>query len=59
MSCVNYVIKKTIQFLPDPFPTEKVLFLSNPIPYPEYLYLSISTFLVKLTARNKTFSSVG
>ena len=27
--------------------------LSNPIQYPEYLYLSISTFLVKITATNK------
>ena len=29
---------------------------SNPISYPEYLYLSISAFLDKLTAPNKYFS---
>ena len=38
---------------------EKVPFLSDPIPYPEYLYLSISAFLVRLTASHKLFSSVG
>ena len=34
-------------------------FLSNPIPQPEYPYLSISAFLVKVTAPNKQFFSVG
>ena len=34
-------------------------FLSNPIPYPEYLYLSKSAFFVKVTAPNKQFSNVG
>ena len=38
---------------------KKVPFLSNPMPYPECLYLSISTFLVKATAPNKQFSNVG
>ena len=33
--------------------------LSNPIPYPKYLYWSISSVLVKLTAPNKPFYSVG
>ena len=31
----------------------------HPIPYPEYLYLSISVFLSKLTAPNKQFFVVG
>ena len=29
---------KTITFLPVPLANEKNPFLSNPIPYPEYLY---------------------
>ena len=49
-----------ITFLPvTPLGCEKNPFLSNPIPYPEYLHLSISTFLVNVTAPNKQFSSVG
>ena len=32
---------------------QEVPFLSNPIPYPEYLYLSISVFFVNLTVPNK------
>ena len=54
--------QKIIIFLPNPIPgNEKLLCLLNPIPYPypEYLYLSISTFLVKLSAPNKHFSSIG
>ena len=35
---------KIIHFLPNPLPIENSLFLSNLIPYPEYLYLSISFF---------------
>ena len=31
----------------------------NGIPYPEYLYLSMSAFLVHLTAPNNAFVSVG
>ena len=51
---------KIITFLPNPIPgNEKLPCLSNPTPYPEYLYLSISAFLVKLTAPNKKSSSVG
>ena len=47
-------------FLPSPVPgNEKLPCLSNQIPYPEYLYLSISAFLVRVTASNKQFSSVG
>ena len=34
-------------------------FLSNPIPYLEYPYMSISAFLVNLRVPNKQFSSVG
>ena len=32
---------------------EKLDLLSNPIPQPEYPYLSMSAFLVKVTAPNK------
>ena len=47
-------------FLPvPPLGCEKNPCLSNPIPYPEYLYLSIATFLVKLIVPNKQFSSAG
>ena len=48
-----------IQFQPSPVPKLNSSCLSNPIPYPLYLYLSISAFLVKLTAPNKQFSNVG
>ena len=51
---------KIIQFLPNPLvPKLNSPYLSNPMPYPEYLYLSISAFLVKLTAPNKQFPNVG
>ena len=50
---------KTITFLPISLQNKKDVSLSNPIPYPEYPYLSISTFLVNLTDPNKQFSSVG
>ena len=51
---------KIITFLPDLLPNdEKVPFLSNPIPYPEYLYRSISVCYVDLTSPNKQFSNVG
>ena len=50
---------KIIQFLPSPLPKLDSLCLSNPMPYPLYLHLSISAFLVKLTAPNKQFSNVG
>ena len=47
-------------FLPiPPDGCEKDPFLSNPIPYPKYPYLSISAFLVNLTDPNKQFSNVG
>ena len=51
---------KIITFLLNPAPGNEMLpCLSNPIRYPEYLYLSTSAFLVKVTAPNKQFSSVG
>ena len=51
--------QKIITFLQISLPTGKDVFLSNPIPYPEYPYLLISTFLVNLTDPNKQFSNVG
>ena len=49
-----------LTFLPNPVPGDKKLpCLSNPIPYPEYLYFSMSASLVRLTARNKQLSTVG
>ena len=39
-------------------PTSHLSCLSNPVPYPEYFYLSTLAFLVILTAPNKEFSSV-
>ena len=51
---------KSIAFLPNLVPgTEKLPYLSNPIPYQEYFHLSISAFLVKVTAPNKQFSNAG
>ena len=47
-------------FLPKlPSGSKQTPVLSNPIPYSEYLFLSISAILVMLTAPNKTFTSVG
>ena len=46
-----------ITFRPNPpSGNEKLPCLSNPIPYPEYLYLSISLFLVKVTADVNAFT---
>ena len=51
---------KIITFWPNPSPgNEKLPFLSNPVPYPEYQYLSMCGFLVKVTAPNKQFPNVG
>ena len=51
---------RIITFLPNPvLGNEKLPFLSNPIPYPEYPYFSMSALLVNLTAPNKQFSSAG
>ena len=47
---------KVFTFWPYPPPwNEKLPFLSNPIPYPEYSYLSMSAFLVKVTAPRTIF----
>ena len=54
----SYLLQILLHFYQLHVPTEKKSFLSNPIPYTEYLYLSISTFLVKLTDPNK-FSRFG
>ena len=51
---------KITTFLPyPPLGCEKVPFESNPVPYPEYFYLSISTFFVNLTRLNREFWKVG
>ena len=51
---------KIVTFRPNPTQgNEKLPCLSNPIPYPEYPYLFMPAFLVKATAPNKQFSSVG
>ena len=50
---------KIITFSPVSLPIERDVSLSNPIPYPEYPYLSISAFFVNLIDPNKQFSSVG
>ena len=44
-----------ITFLPDSLPSDNKKFLRelNPVPYPEYLYLSKPAFLVNLTAPKK------
>ena len=50
---------KIMQFLPSLLPKLNSRPLSNPMPYPEYLYLSMSALLFKLTAPNKQLSHVG
>ena len=60
-ACIELLISapKIIAFLPNsPLGCEKVPFESNPIPYPEYLYLLISSFFVNLAAPNRQFSGV-
>ena len=55
-ACTELLISapKILTFLPTPpLGCEKLPFESNPILYPEYLYLSISSFFVKVTAPNK------
>ena len=50
---------KIITFLPyPPLGCVKLPLKSNPIPYLEYLYLSISTFFVNLAAPDRHFCSV-
>ena len=51
---------KIITFLPNqPVGNENVPLIWNTIPYPEFLYLSISAFFTNLTAPNKEFPKVG
>ena len=46
-----------IAFLPSaPIGCEKLPLESNPIPYPEYFYLSTLAFFINLTAPNRQFS---
>ena len=50
---------KKITLLPyPPLGCVKLPLESNPIPYPEYLYLSMSASFVNLTAPNRQFSKV-
>ena len=61
LACVELLISapKILTFLPYPLlGCKKDPFESNPIPYPEYLYLSTSAFFVNLTAPNRQFSKV-
>ena len=61
MFCVELLISapKIITFLPYcQLGCEKLPLDSNPISYPEYLYLSISAFFVNLTAPNRQFCKV-
>ena len=57
----SYLLQKLLHFAqPNPVPgNEKLPCLSNPIPYPAYLFLLILAFLVRLTALNNQFSTAG
>ena len=48
-TCTDELISppKIMQFLPNTSPTENFPFQSNPTLYPEYLYSSMSAYLVK------------
>ena len=62
LACVELLksAPKIITFLPSPpLGCVKLPLESNPIPYPEYLYLSTSVFFVNLTALNRQFCKVG
>ena len=62
LECVELLksAPKIITFLPYPrLGYEKLPLESDPIPYPEYLYLSISALFVNLTAPNRQFCKVG
>ena len=62
LACVELLksAPKIITFLPSPpLRCEKFPLESNPIPYPEYLYLSTPLFFVNLTAPNRQFCKVG
>ena len=51
----SYPLQRLLQFLPTPLPIEINMCLSNPIPYPQYIYLSILTFLVDVTEQINHF----
>ena len=56
LACVELLksAPKIITFTPYvPSACQKLPFESNPMPYPEYLYLLISAFFVTLTSSNK------
>ena len=56
----TYIYSKVITFLPNQaLVIEIVSFVSNLVPYLEYLYLSVSGFVTNLTAPDKEFPSVG
>ena len=60
-SCLELfkLVPKIITFLPyPPLGCVKLSIESNPIPHPEYLYLSISAFFVNLTAPNRQLCKV-
>ena len=60
LACAELLLSAPkITFLPNsPLGCEKVPLESNPMPYPEYFYLSISEFFVNLTAPNRQFCKV-
>ena len=55
-SCYQDVQKNS--YVPNLLSTENLPPLSDPIPYQEYFYLSISAFLINLIAQNEEFSNV-
>ena len=61
LACVELLksATKIITFLSyPPLGCVKLPLESNPIPYPKYFYLSISTFFVNLTEPNRQFCKV-
>ena len=61
LACTELLISapKIITFLPNlQLGYEKVPLESNPIPYPEYLHASVTTFFANLTAPTRQFSKV-
>ena len=55
----SYLLQRLLHFHQLHCLLKKNIFLSDPMPYPEYLYLSISTFFLNVIAPNKQFSGVG
>ena len=55
---VTLLLCPFIMFFPNPPVGNENPFGSKPIPYPEYLSLSISAFFPNLTAPNKEFRSI-